>query len=89
VQPMGYESGKWTNPFRAAFLQPPAATIVSQAGMWGGDGSWAILTSDATAFEFGIATDKDQVLDTERSHGTEQINYVAVSSLAPVRLSGS
>jgi hypothetical protein len=86
VQPMGYVDGNWTSPLRGTFAQPPAATIVTQAGMFGLNGGWAILTANATSTQFGLAIDEDQTFDAERKHGQEDVSYVAVSSLAPVRL---
>jgi hypothetical protein len=77
--------------FQTAFAPhtttPTVVTIASQAGMVGDDGSWVVLTSSANATEFGISVDEDQLLDTERVHMVaEQVNYVAVSSDAPIRL---
>jgi hypothetical protein len=46
--------------------------------MFGNDGSWAMLTSLAT--NLGLAVDEDQLFDAERNHGTEMVDYVAISS---------
>lgn len=65
----------------------PEVTIVSQNGVDGTDGSWAVLTSTATSSAFGLALDEDQLRDTERSHTTEQVSYLAISQAGVFSLS--
>jgi hypothetical protein len=60
----------------------PAFAIVSQSGMNNGNGSWAVLRgSDAmTGGVLTIAVDEDQIGDTERSHGDEEVTYIIFES---------
>ncbi len=62
---------------------PNAKTaVVSQAGMDGGNGGWAMLYGDtpvpATSGTLSLAVDEDQVADSERYHTTEQIAYFVI-----------
>ncbi|MFV2068912.1 MAG: hypothetical protein ACC645_18250, partial [Pirellulales bacterium] len=56
--------------------------VVSQAGMDGGDGGWAVLygsnplpTSSGT---LDVAIDEDQIANSERAHTTEQVAYFII-----------
>jgi hypothetical protein len=50
----------------------------SRAGCDGGDGGWSTTYGPAplTATALALAIDEDQLGDTERRHGSEQIGYV-------------
>ncbi len=59
----------------------PSTAIVTQAGMDGGDGSWALLYGDTPPDSLApdtlyLAVDEDQAWDSERSHTTEQVGYI-------------
>ena len=60
--------------------------VVSQSGMDGVNGGWAILYG-ANAFtndSIALAIDEDQSKDTERSHTSEQVAYVVFGEPLPV-----
>jgi hypothetical protein len=56
--------------------------VVSQAGMDGGNGGWAMLYGDtpvpAASGTLSLAVDEDQVADSERYHTTEQVAYFVI-----------
>ena len=53
---------------------------MTQAGMDGGDGGWAILYGDSPVRSGGLnlAIDEDWAIDSERSHTTEQAGFVVL-----------
>ena len=57
--------------------------VVSQAGMDGGNGGWAVLYGNnpitPTGSTLNLAIKEDQSGDTERKHTTEQVAYQAAS----------
>ena len=66
---------------------PPAGfnaktAVVSQAGMDGGDGGWAMLYGSNPLPAFGgtldVAIDEDQIANSERKHTTEQVAYFII-----------
>lgn len=59
-------------------LESASVAIVSQAGMDGGDGGWAILygPSAVSATRLSLAIDEDWYYDSERNHTTEQVAYI-------------
>jgi hypothetical protein len=83
---VGYVENKYTQPFTRPFATMPVVTVVSQAGMDGGEGSWAILTGNKTAMYFGVAVDEDQTFDTERIHPNEEVDYIVFSSPGAIQL---
>ncbi|WP_372682406.1 GDSL-type esterase/lipase family protein [Desulfosarcina sp.] len=58
-----------------------AGAVVSQAGMRGGDGSWALLygANPLSDTAIDLAVDEDQLLDPEQTHVPEQVAYLLVS----------
>ncbi len=56
----------------------PTSAILSQTGMDGGNGGWAILYGDTpvSGGNLEIAIDEDQMRDSERNHTTEQVAYI-------------
>jgi hypothetical protein len=56
----------------------PSTAIVTQAGMDGGNGGWAVLYGDdpLPPTWVDLAIDEDWVRDSESSHTTEQVGYV-------------
>lgn len=76
----GYTQGNYQLSFSSAFSGAPDVTILSQCAMTGIDGSWPVMTTDATATSFGVAVDEDQQEDTERNHSPEALNFMAFSS---------
>jgi hypothetical protein len=59
-------------------LASASAAIVSQAGMDGADGGWAVLygSSAVSATRLRLAIDEDWYLYSERNHTTEQVSYI-------------
>ena len=50
--------------------------VATQTAMDGGDGGWAVFYgNNAIGSNIGLAIDEDQVVDSERSHTTEQVGY--------------
>jgi hypothetical protein len=57
--------------------------IVSQSGMDGANGGWAILYgSPKLPYTLNLAIEEDQFLDYERKHTTEQVGYVIFTPAA-------
>jgi len=56
----------------------PTAAVVSQAGMNGGNGGWALLSgaNPLTATTLNVSTDEDQINDAERFHIPEEVAFV-------------
>ncbi|REK22600.1 MAG: choice-of-anchor D domain-containing protein [Planctomycetota bacterium] len=65
----------------------PTAAVLSQAGMWGPDGSWAILNGDDPfdSTSIKVSVDEDTLNDAERNHTQEEVAFVmfGFSPLAP------
>ncbi len=63
--------------FGSAFAAPPKIAVVTQAGMDGGDGSWALLrgASPLTATTLSLLIDEDQLKDSERWAVEHQVGY--------------
>jgi len=61
-------------------ISASSTAIVTQAGMDGGDGGWAILYGDSPvrAGALNLAIDEDWAIDSERSHSTEQAGYIVL-----------
>ena len=59
-------------------LASASAAIVSQAGMDGADGGWAVLygPNAVSATRLRLAIDEDWYLYSERNHTTEQVSYI-------------
>ena len=59
-------------------LTSASAAIVSQAGMDGADGGWAVLygPNAVSATRLRLAIDEDWYLYSERNHTTEQVSYI-------------
>lgn len=54
--------------------------VLTQGGMDGGDGSWAVLYgTDPIDNRISVACDEDTISDSERGHTSEQINYLVFS----------
>jgi hypothetical protein len=56
----------------------PATAVVTQAGMDGGNGGWAVLYGDdpLPSTWMDLAIDEDWVRDSESKHTTEQVGYI-------------
>jgi hypothetical protein len=63
--------------FTPAFAATPKIAVVTQAGMDGGDGSWALLrgVSPFTTTTLNLLVDEDQMLDSERWAVEHQVGY--------------
>jgi len=57
-----------------------ASVVVSQAGMDGNEGGWAVVTSKSTT-GFSMVIEEDQCADLERSHTTEQVGFIAFGEI--------
>jgi hypothetical protein len=66
-------------------LDSVTAAVVSQAGMDGVNGGWAVLygANAVTAGSLQLAVDEDQINDSERRHTTEQIAYLVLGDPLP------
>jgi hypothetical protein len=67
-------------PYVHTLAQPAEMAVVKQAGMDGNDGSWGVLVTPGGAVvgtDLNVALDEDTWGDADRSHTTEQMNYVA------------
>jgi hypothetical protein len=75
-------------PYSYAFssLLNAQTAVISQNGMDGANGGWAILYGNNALTNSGIALaiDEDQSKDTERSHTSEQVAYVVFGQPLPV-----
>jgi hypothetical protein len=75
-------------PYSYAFssLLNAQTAVISQNGMDGANGGWAILYGNNALTNSGIALaiDEDQSKDTERSHTSEQVAYVVFGEPLPV-----
>jgi hypothetical protein len=67
-------------PFTYSFsgLASASAAIVSQAGMDGAEGGWAVLygPNAVSATRLRLAIDEDWYLYSDRNHTTEQVSYI-------------
>lgn len=72
--------------FATPFAIDPAVAIVSQVAVDESDGSWAVLTSNPTKTQLGVAVDEDMIWDKERKHTTEELDYAvfSVAGLIPL-----
>ncbi len=63
-------------------IASPNSAIVTQTGMDGLNGGWALLYGDSPLGPNGLrlAIDEDQIRDLERSHFTEQAAYIVFGS---------
>jgi hypothetical protein len=83
---VGYVETKYNHTFATPFATVPVVTVVSQAGMKGREGSWAVLTGAKTATTMGVAVDEDQTADAERIHPTEEVDYIVLSAAGAIQL---
>jgi len=60
-------------------LASASVAIVSQSGMDGGEGGWAVLYGayPVSNTRLSLAIDEDWYWDSERNHTTEQVSYIA------------
>jgi hypothetical protein len=72
----------------SGFSSTPQVAIAVQAAMDGNEGSWAVLygASPLSATRIGVAVDEDQLSDSERNHGSEQVAVLAIESAGSVAL---
>ena len=69
----------YTYSFNTPFATAPTVAVVTMAGVDGNNGGWAQVHGStlATTTSLFLSIDEDQIGDTERSHTTEQVAYVA------------
>jgi hypothetical protein len=83
---VGYVETQYTHTFATSFAAVPVVTVVSQAGMKGREGSWAVLNGAKTTSTLGVAVDEDQTADAERIHPTEEVDYIVFSAAGAIQL---
>lgn len=71
-------SPPYTYTFSSSFGNTPGIAVVTQAGMDGGDGSWAVTYGPQpfTNSVLRLAVDEDFTDNNERRHTTEQVSYI-------------
>ncbi len=64
----------------------PTAAILSQSGMDGGNGGWALLSGSNpfSSTTLNLSVDEDQILDAERYHIAEEVAYVVFGDISSV-----
>ncbi|WP_197532645.1 beta strand repeat-containing protein [Symmachiella macrocystis] len=74
--------------YNFAISGTPLSAVVSQAGMDGNNGGWAVLygADPLSANSLGLAIDEDIAKDSERSHTSEQVAYIVFSEPTPVQI---
>jgi hypothetical protein len=82
---VGYVDGSKKYDFVKPFSTKPAVAVLSQVGMDGGDGSWALLAKISSKVSMNVAVDEDTFLDG-RDHTTEEVDYIVFSTAGPVPL---
>lgn len=83
---VGYVNKKVTYKFTTAFATTPVVAVVCQAAQDSIDGSWAVLSSNPTTKSMILNVDEDQILDTERTHSTEEVNYAVFAVAGGIQL---
>lgn len=75
--------GSFAYTFTNAFSAAPEFGLATQAAMDGGNGGWAVLAGGVglSATQIFTAIDEDQIKDSERSHTSEQVSYMAIETL--------
>jgi hypothetical protein len=69
------------------FSEKPAVAVLSQAGMKGTDGSWAVLTEISSNQIMKVAVDEDQFSNNNRRHvKQEEVDYIVFSAAGIVQL---
>jgi hypothetical protein len=81
-----YRTKKVTHEFDTAFIEKPAVAVLSQVGMKGTDGSWAISAGIVSNEFMEVALDEDRVNDNDGGHVTEEVEYIVFSKEGPVQL---
>ncbi|MFP6610970.1 MAG: tandem-95 repeat protein, partial [Pirellulales bacterium] len=66
-----------SNSYNFSGINDPVSAVLTQSGMVGGNGSWAILRGAAAVDgnTLNLSTDEDQLADSERSHTSEKVAY--------------
>ena len=85
----GYTEGSFSYGY-SGFSAAPAAAIVSQVGMNGGDGSWAVLRGPPGTSSMLVAVDEDDIGGASRNHpADETLDYIVLSAVGPVELTAA
>jgi hypothetical protein len=73
-----------SNSYNFSSINDPVSAVLTQSGMVGGNGSWAILRGAAAVDgnTLNLSTDEDQLADSERSHTSEKVAYWIFESFA-------
>jgi hypothetical protein len=83
---VGYVQKRAAYKFAQAFETKPAVAVLSQVGMDGMDGSWAVSAAISSTEYMRVAVDEDQISNPEREHTTEEVDYIVFSTAGPVQL---
>jgi hypothetical protein len=76
-----YVSGLVTNTsFAQSFAMVPTVAIVSQVGMVGDEGSFAVLNGALATATMAVSVDEDQTTSAERDHAAESVDYAVFSA---------
>jgi hypothetical protein len=75
---LGYGDDNTGYSYSISGLSTASAAALSQAGMDGGNGGWAVLVGSnaMTSTSLRLEIDEDQLHDSERNHTTEQVGYI-------------
>ncbi len=69
-----------TAPFAIAIGLPDGTSVMSSAGMDGGNGGWPAHQQAPSGTALAVFIDEDQAGDAERHHTTEQAAYLVISN---------
>jgi hypothetical protein len=83
---LGYVQGSYTYTFTTPFITTPVVAVLSQVAMDNSDGSWAVLKVNPTKTSMRVAVDEDDILDSERNHPNEQLDYAVFSAAGSIQL---
>lgn len=84
TSPRGYDDARYSETFDQTYTTAPLV-LVSQLGMRGTEGSWAMIDSITTT-TLTMYEDEDQTSDRERSHQQEYYAYAAFATAGSVIL---
>lgn len=84
----GVQDGTYQYNYNA--MEYAKTVVLSNAGMDGGDGGWAVLRGTnplpPSGGTISLSIDEDQLYDSERNHTTEQVAYFVIDPPLPADL---
>jgi Metallo-peptidase family M12 len=85
-----YVSGLLSNySFAQSFAMVPTVAIVSQVGMVGDEGSFAVFNGALSTTTITVSVDEDQTTRAERDHAPESVDYAVFSAASVLPLQSS